>query len=145
VAVPLPPLLPHDLRGEEPDEPEVVAPGTNENPPVGAKPPQGVLVWQKRLTRSDASDVNAGSHPKAQIVLTQADFEMPAGQQIDQTTYFRNLFRDFRWEQEPGKHADQEHTFVPFRVFIRGRDYGVRNLEISHKPSGEAGQRNVCG
>jgi hypothetical protein len=28
------------------------------------------------------------------------------------------------------------------RIFIRGRDYGIRNFEISHKRSGEAGQAN---
>jgi hypothetical protein len=28
------------------------------------------------------------------------------------------------------------------RIFIRGQDYGIRNFEISHKPSGEAGQAN---
>jgi hypothetical protein len=28
------------------------------------------------------------------------------------------------------------------RIIIRGRDYGVRNFEVSHKPSGEAGQAN---
>lgn len=142
VAVPLPPLLPHRARGEEPAQPEVVVAGANVRRPETQQPPQGVLVWRKELTKSDASDVRAGSHPKAQVVLTQADFESPHGHLIDQTTYFRNLFRDFPWEPEPGKHADQEHTFVSFRVFIRGQDYGVRNLEISHKPSGEAGQRN---
>lgn len=61
---------------------------------------------------------------------------------IDQTTYFRNLFNDFDWESEPRGHDDQEHTFVPMRIIIRGHDYGIRNFEISHKPSGEAGQAN---
>jgi len=28
------------------------------------------------------------------------------------------------------------------RIFIRGHDHGIRNFEISHKPSGEAGQAN---
>jgi hypothetical protein len=28
------------------------------------------------------------------------------------------------------------------RIFIKGRDYGIRNFEVSHKPSGEAGQAN---
>jgi hypothetical protein len=74
--------------------------------------------------------------------LSQADFENPPGQLIDQQTYFRNLFRDFHWEPEPGKREGQEHAFVPFRIFIRGQDYGVRHLEVSHKPSGEAGQGN---
>ena len=31
---------------------------------------------------------------------------------------------------------------MPMRIIIRGRDYGIRNFEISHKPTGEAGQGN---
>lgn len=86
--------------------------------------------------------VRAGSHHVGGVRLTQAGFENPSGERIDQTTYFRRLFNDYDWEPEPGGHRDQEHTFVPMRVFIRGVDYGVRNFEISHKPSGEAGQAN---
>lgn len=140
-AVPLPPLLPHVLRNEEPvDEDaavEIIAADK-----VSPKVPSGVLVWRKILTKSDASDVKPGTHPKAQLVLSQAGFENPPGQLIDQMTYFRNLFRDFHWEHEDGKHPDQEHAFARFRLVIGGQDYGVHNLEISHKPSGEAGQKN---
>ncbi len=74
--------------------------------------------------------------------MTQAVFENPVGQRIDQTTYFRRLFDDYDWEPEQGGHADQEHTFVPMRIIIRGVDHGIHNFEISHKPSGEAGQAN---
>jgi hypothetical protein len=28
------------------------------------------------------------------------------------------------------------------KIVIRGTDHGIRNFEISHKPSGEAGQDN---
>lgn len=28
------------------------------------------------------------------------------------------------------------------RIIIRGMDYGIHNFEVSHKPSGEAGQDN---
>ena len=31
---------------------------------------------------------------------------------------------------------------MPMRIIIRGRDNGIRNFEISHKPSREAGQDN---
>jgi HKD family nuclease len=104
--------------------------------------PAGVLVWRKRLTPSDALRVRSGSHHVGGVRLTQARSQNPPGFRIDQTTYFRNLFDDYDWEQERGRHADQEHTFVPIRIMIRGRDYGVQNFEISHKPSGEAGQLN---
>ena len=86
--------------------------------------------------------VRGGSHPVGGVRLTQARFENPPGQRIDQTTYFRRLFADYEWEREGGGHADQEHTFVPMRIMIRGTDHGVRYFEISHKPSGEAGQNN---
>jgi hypothetical protein len=160
---PLPPLLPDALRREirehaapqpaaqqaEPQQqpeqigPQAAQPVGQPQPPVPPQP-AGILVWRKKLTRSDASDVGPNAHPKAQVVLSQAEFESPPGHLINQTTYFRNLFRDFNWEPETGRQrqADQEHVFVPFRIFIRGQDYGVRNLEISHKPSGEADQAN---
>lgn len=94
------------------------------------------------MTRTDALQVRPGSHPVGGVRLTQAKFENPPGERIDQTTYFLRLFNDYDWEPEPGGHPDQELTFVPMRVFIRGVDCGVRNFEISHKPSGEAGQAN---
>ncbi|MBI3597409.1 MAG: hypothetical protein HY203_09680 [Nitrospirae bacterium] len=110
--------------------------------PAGGTRPPGVLVWRKILPQTDALQVTPGSHHVGGVRLTQARFENPPGQCIDQTTYFRRLFVDYHWEREPGRHEDQEHTFVPIRVIIRGRDYGIRNFEISHKPSGEAGQDN---
>lgn len=142
VAIPWPPLLPQNLRAEEPTEPPLPESEREKALPAGAPRPAGVLVWRKRLPRTDALQVNEGSHHKGGVQLTQAQFENPPGQRIDQTTYFRNLFDDFQWEPEEGRHRDQEHTFVPMRIFIRGRYYGIRNFEVSHKPSGEAGQRN---
>jgi HKD family nuclease len=144
VAVPLPPLLPENVRGEEPAQSRrrrrpVGAPRAGQ--PAASIPP-GALVWRKKLPQSDALQVAAGSHHVGGVRLTQARFENPTGHRINQTTYFRQLFADYDWEREPGRQRDQEHTFVPMRVIIRGRDYGTRNFEISHKPSGEAGQDN---
>lgn len=156
VAIPLPPLLPGALRREEPEPPlprpptRPVAPKPSPQPartagqpkrPAAPRPP-GALVWRKTLPNTDALQVNKGSHHVGGVRLTQARFENPPGQRIDQTTYFRQLFADYSWEREPGRHRDQEHAFVPMRIIIRGRDYGVRNFEVSHKPSGEAGQAN---
>lgn len=155
VAIPLPPLLPEALRREEPQraeppeeprprEEEPVEPAQPEQQPRQPVPqrPAGVLVWQKTLPQTDALQVNEGSHHVGGVRLTQAHFENPPGQRIDQTTYFRQMFADYPWEREPGRHRDQEHAFVPMRIIIRGRDYGIHNFEISHKPSGEAGQDN---
>ena len=151
VAIPLPPLLPEGLRMEEPEPVQPQPPAQPE--PVQEQPepqpqqraprrPAGVLVWQKTLPQTDALQVNEGSHHVGGVRLTQARFENPPGRRIDQTTYFRQMFADYAWEREPGRHRDQEHAFVPMRIIIRGMDYGVRNFEISHKPSGEAGQAN---
>jgi len=142
IAIPLPPLLPQSVRAEEPAEPQLLETGGEQSLQAAAPRPHGVLVWRKTLPQSDALQVRDGTHHVGGVRLTQARFENPPGQRIDQTTYFRRLFADYHWEREPGRHTDQEHTFVPIRIFIRGRDYGIRNFEISHKPSGEAGQDN---
>lgn len=142
VAVPLPPLLPRAIRvNQQPGHP------TDEHqaevaPPVGLPRPEGVLVWRKTLPRTDAFQVRDGSHHVGGVRLTQAAFENPPGHIIDQTTYFRRLFDDYDWEREGRGHRDQEHAFVPMRIIIRAEDHGIRNFEISHKPSGESGQAN---
>jgi len=142
VAVPLPPLLPQNIRADEAVEPQLSVPESEQVLPAAASRPSGVLVWRKTLPRTDALQVREGSHHVGGIRLTQARFENPPGHRIDQTTYFRSLFADYPWESEAGRYRDQEHTFVPMRIIIRGRDYGIHNFEISHKPSGEAGQDN---
>lgn len=148
VAVPLAPLLPNTLRiADLPTATVATEQPVNvrsiEPEPVH-HPPQGTLLWQKVLPRSDALQVNPGTSHVGGVRLTQARFENPLGHRIDQTTYFRELFADYAWERETGRQreTDQEHTFVPIRIVIRGMDYGVHNFEISHKPSGEAGQDN---
>lgn len=154
VGIPMAPLLPDALRRQEPDEgppppesndvePELL-PTVPVAPTLGPGLVQGagVLVWRKTLPRTDALQVREGTNHVGGVRLTQAGFEYPPGQRIDQRTYFRQVFAGSKWEPEPGGHQDQEHTFVPMRIVIRGRDLGVRNIELSHKPSGEAGQDN---
>jgi hypothetical protein len=141
-SVPFPPLLPGNLRAEETVEVQAPEPNEQQLPPIVETRSQGVLVWRKTLRPTDALQVKVGSNPVGGVLLVQAKFRYPSGQRIDQTTYFRQLFDDYHWENEPGRYSDQEHTFIPIRIFIRGRDYGIRNFEISYKPSGEAGQRN---
>lgn len=144
VRVPMAPLLPIDIRASvtQVSVQDGAQPQEEVSPPSDEPRPAGVLVWRKKLPRTDALQVRRGSHHVGGVRLTQARFENPPGQRIDQTTYFRRLFGDYDWEPEPGGHRDQEHTFVPMRIFIRGNDFGVRNFEVSHKPSGEAGQDN---
>ncbi len=140
--VPRAPLLPQSIRPEERTKLQTPQSKKKKPLPTAVPRPSGVLVWQKKLPQTDALQVKAGSHHVGGVRLTQARFENPPGQRIDQTTYFRRLFADYDWEPEPDRHRDQEHTFVPIRIIIRGNDYGIHNFEISHKPSGEAGQDN---
>ncbi len=142
VAVPRPPLLLRGIRDAIPEERPIETPQDEVAAPIGLPRPEGALVWRKVLPRTDALQVRPGSHHVGGVRLTQAGFESPPRHIIDQTTYFRSLFDDYDWELEPGGHTDQEHTFVPMRIIICGQDYGIRNFEISHKPSGEAGQAN---
>jgi hypothetical protein len=129
VNVPLPPLLSEAERSAERRVPRA-APQAPVIPQAVADLRRGALVWQKALSASDALQIQ---NPQTNTVA----------EVIDNTTYFRNLFRDFEWELTGGRHADQEYTFVPFRIIIRGRDHGIRNFKISHKPSGEAEQGNI--
>ena len=142
VAVPDPPLLPQMIRAQEPTAAQAQPRAQATEQAQAPRPEGGLLLWRKTLPQTDALQVPDGTNHVGGVRLTQARFENPPGHRIDQTTYFRNLFRDFQWEHEGGGHRNQEHTFVPMRVFIRGQDYGTRNFEISHKPSGEAGQAN---
>ena len=145
VTITLPPLLPRNQRQE-------ATPVNNQEPPeiagIASQPvlhiPEGTLVWRKILPASDALQVLPGTHHVGGVRLVQAKFESPLGQRIDQKTYFRQLFSDYNWETETGRNRryDQEHTFVPMRLVILNNDYGVHFFEISHKPSGEAGQAN---
>lgn len=100
------------------------------------------LVWRKVLPKTDAGKVLSGSNPVGGVRLTQAGFEDRIGHKIEHKQYFRDLFSGFDWSKEIGGHADQEHTFVPMRVVIRGKDHGIHIFEISHKPSGAADQAN---
>ncbi len=142
VSVSLPPLLPRDVREASLPRLPIEVPDEEAVSPSRLPRPVGILVWRKKLPKTDALQVRPGSHHVGGVRLTQAGFENPPGHRINQTTYFRSLFDDYDWESEKGGHFDQEHTFIPMRIIIRGHDHGVRNFEISHKPSGEASQDN---
>ncbi len=102
----------------------------------------GELVWAKQnLPKSDVQiPAREGTNPTGGLRLTQANF-LVAGRAIDQTTYFRELFGAFKWETV-SQTPYVEVAIVPFEITIEGKFIGRFNLEIRHKPSGEAGQRN---
>jgi hypothetical protein len=109
-------------------------------PPAGPAPAaRGPIVWRKVLAASDCQ--RQEGNPTGGIRLTQAKFKVN-GTTIDQTTYFRhNLFRDFTWTRSGSK---SEKTVVPFDLSIpaRNTNFGVLDMEVTHKPSGESGQGN---
>ena len=105
--------------------------------------PKGRLSMEKGVaTDRWFLQVRPGSHPVGGVRLTQAGFENPPRQRIDQTTDLRGLFDDYDWEPEPGGHADQEHTFVPMRIIIRGHYDGASEFRDQPTASGEAEQDN---
>jgi HKD family nuclease len=119
-SVPLPPLVPREARRHDPRQPRIVKPKEQMAPPAHLPPPSGILVWKKILPKSDALQVKKTTHHVGGVRLTQAGFENPPGQTIDQTTYFRRLFSDYEWEPEGERIHGKEHTFVPMRIIIRG-------------------------
>ena len=99
------------------------------------------LVWKKRLSRTDAQ--RQKGNQTGDIRLTQAKFQH-RGKVIDHTKYFReHVFGDGDWREVTfsGKIDREVATFV-FNVTIGGEKKGTFLMDISHKPSGEASQRN---
>ncbi len=99
---------------------------------------RGPVLWRKKLAASDCE--RQPGHGTGGVRLTQSKFEI-GSQKIDQTTYFRAVFSNFAWETTR-EMPFVEEARVEFHITIKGREFGVHTLAISHKPSGEAGQRN---
>jgi HKD family nuclease len=105
------------------------------------QPTRGQQVWEKR--KLDASSVQRQSgNVTGGLRLTQAGWTAN-GHVIDHTRYFRyDVFGGLSWQPWKTKKPVSEAAMGKFRVILLGVDYGVKELRVSHKPSGEAGQRN---
>jgi hypothetical protein len=100
---------------------------------------KGILRWSKVLSKTDAQ--RQTGNVTGDLRLTQAKFKV-GGVVIDQTTYFRNtVFSIGKWQIER-QHPRVDIGYFDFQVIILGVNYGTYKLEVSHKPSGEAGQGN---
>lgn len=100
----------------------------------------GDVVWRKRLVPSDVQSQTG--NPTGGVRLTQARFVGSGGDRINQTTYFRNeVFGGLTWNVAKAQ-PYREDASAEFRVRVRGQDWGVYRLRVSHKPTGEAGQNN---
>ena len=100
----------------------------------------GDLVWQK--ISLPASDVQRQlGNVTGGLRLTQARWSVNDNP-IDQTVYFRNdVFGNLTWREWRAS-PYSERTEADFDIYILGVSYGIHQLMISHKPSGEAGQHN---
>ncbi|KAF0108694.1 MAG: hypothetical protein FD146_580 [Anaerolineaceae bacterium] len=107
---------------------------------ASSMPKFGELLWQK--TKLPASDVQRQKgNVTGGLRLVQSGWKV-SGNFIDQTTYFRNdIFGHLIWSAWKTK-PFSEKAETGFDVYLLGESYGVHQLMISHKPSGEAGQHN---
>lgn len=101
-----------------------------------------ILVWKKpNLEKSDAQRTDSGTNPTGCIRLVKSGYRVD-GVLIDQTSYFReDIFGVLAWKQvnaEPFVAVAKAR----FHIILNGTDTGLHELEIRHKPSGEAGQGN---
>lgn len=102
---------------------------------------KGNIVWTRKKLPASSVQLSPGGNPTGGLRLVQDAF-IVAGQKIDQTSYFRNnLFGKFKWR--PIRNIPfVEAATVPFEITILGKFFGKYDLEVRHKPSGEAGQHN---
>lgn len=103
---------------------------------------KGDLVWtRKKLPKSSVQGGSGGTNPTGGLRLVQDDF-LVGGKRIKHTSYFRkDLFGNYNWKQIKNK-PYVEAAVIPFEVSIGGSFVGKFDLEVRHKPSGEAGQGN---
>jgi hypothetical protein len=107
---------------------------------ISNTPNLGGLLWQK--IKLPASDVQRQEgNVTGGLRLVQAKWKVD-GNFIDQTTYFRNdVFGYLPWSVWKTK-PYSEKAEAAFDVYLLGKSYGIHELMISHKPSGESGQHN---
>lgn len=130
--------IPSDFRGTKTP---TTKPAAVVAPAAGIASAKGKLVWtRKKLPSSSVQGGGSGTNPTGGLRLVQDDF-ISGGTKIDQTSYFRNLFNKYTWKQVRTT-PYVEAAKVPFEITIKGIYHGQFDLEVRHKPSGEAGQHN---
>ena len=127
---PPPPVIPPQPTGTTPTQPQ---------PAATIPADHGPVLWEKTLAASDCE--RQPGHGTGGVRLTQARFQGPDGSVIDQTTYFHELFDQFDWSTTKVE-PYTEDADIPIHLVVKGIDFRVRNMTVSHKPTGEAGQGN---
>ncbi|MCK9219175.1 MAG: phospholipase D family protein [Bacteroidales bacterium] len=131
--------IPFEFRGK--GRKKKVVKTTLSSPKAGASL-HGKIVWvRKKLPSSSVQRSGIGTNPTGGLRLVQDDYQVN-GQKIQHTSYFRNnLFGNYNWQ--PVKNTPfVEAVLIPFEVTIFSDYKGKFDLEVRHKPSGEAGQGN---
>ena len=140
-AIPRPPKA--FLGGNADQKPVLDIQNTDENSSdAGYDVEWNALVWSReRLPASSVQASGEGTNPTGGLRLVQGDFKID-GNPIDQTAYFRHiLFGAFDWEMKRANPYVEAAT-VPFDITIDHKYIGKFDLEVRHKPSGEADQGN---
>jgi hypothetical protein len=92
---------------------------------------QWILVWES--TELKERDLNipsgAGTNPTGSMLFKKGNFD-----NIDQRIYFRNeVFSDLNWVRDQDRRtAHLERASADFQLEIRGINYGIYKLKLSH-------------
>ncbi|MBW8049742.1 MAG: NgoFVII family restriction endonuclease [Cytophagales bacterium] len=131
--------IPSEFRGTSTGKAKAA---TAKKIPVGKPTAHGKLLWtRKKLPSSSVQGGGAGTNPTGGLRLVQDDFVL-GKKKISHTTYFRNkLFGKYTWNKIR-KTPFVEIATIPFEITIKRKFIGKFDLEVRHKPSGEAGQGN---
>jgi len=99
---------------------------------------QWVMVWESNeLTERDLN-IPSGSNtnPTGSMLLKKGNFE-----DIDQRTYFREqVFHDLMWKKDANPSKEHlERSRAKFQFEIRGVNYGIYSLKITHNTNKDSG------
>jgi HKD family nuclease len=105
------------------------------------KSERGELVWTRKKLPQSSVQLTPGGNPTGGLRLVQDNFVFN-GEKIKQSKYFREeVFEKCKWIQVSAK-PYVEMAEVEFEITIRNKYIGKFELQIRHKPSGDAGQGN---
>jgi HKD family nuclease len=133
----LPPALKKSVKKPSPTSTKT---GKRKPIQISGLPVLGELIWQK--TNLPPSDVQRQSgNVTGGLRLTKAGWKVSENL-IDQTVYFRSdVFGHLDWSVWKERPYSEKAEAI-FDIYLLGKRYGIHQLMISHKPSGEAGQHN---
>ena len=121
--------LPRSIRTAR--EQAVIEPVQNSDIAIALTPHNNLLWRSSPLTRRDLNiPTGASTNRTGSMLLKKGDIS----QDIDQRVYFRHeVFANEDWQYDPRPHLSYfERCVCDFRIIIKGIDYGVYSLRLSH-------------